>query len=87
MKEIGVFPGDGIGPEVMREAMKVLDAVQRNFGLKLEFTRIRGNIGFHAQNFRGTKVYRGAGQGESLDIGHLAPYGSCGVLSRCRHNH
>ena len=38
MKKIAVLPGDGIGPEVMREAMKVLDAVQRNFGLKLEFT-------------------------------------------------
>lgn len=35
--KIAVLPGDGIGPEVMREALKVLDAVQRRFGLQLEW--------------------------------------------------
>lgn len=38
MKKIAVLPGDGIGPEVMAEALKVLDAVQEKFGFALEFT-------------------------------------------------
>jgi 3-isopropylmalate dehydrogenase len=38
MKRIAVLPGDGIGPEVMREAIKVLEAVSRKFGLKFETT-------------------------------------------------
>jgi 3-isopropylmalate dehydrogenase len=35
---ITVLPGDGIGPEVIREAMKVLDAVARRFGHRLDAT-------------------------------------------------
>lgn len=38
MKRIAVLPGDGIGPEVMREALKVLEAVRRRFGLELALT-------------------------------------------------
>ena len=38
MKKIAVLAGDGIGPEVMREALKVLDAVQKKFSFKLEYT-------------------------------------------------
>ncbi len=38
MKHIAVLAGDGIGPEVMREALKVLDAVRRRFGVRFEFT-------------------------------------------------
>jgi len=30
---IAVLPGDGIGPEVMAEALKVLDAVEKKFGV------------------------------------------------------
>lgn len=30
---IAVLPGDGIGPEVMQEALKVLDAVENRFGI------------------------------------------------------
>ena len=37
MKKIAVLAGDGIGPEVMREALKVLDAVQNKFSFKLEY--------------------------------------------------
>jgi 3-isopropylmalate dehydrogenase len=33
---ITVLPGDGIGPEVTREAMRVLEAVQNRFGHELE---------------------------------------------------
>jgi len=36
MAKIAVLPGDGIGPEVMVEALKVLDAVSDRFGLTFE---------------------------------------------------
>lgn len=36
-KKIAVLPGDGIGPEIMQEAIKVLDAVQKKFSLQLEY--------------------------------------------------
>lgn len=37
MKKIAVLAGDGIGPEVMAEAVKVLDAVQRKFDFRLDY--------------------------------------------------
>ena len=37
MKKIAVLAGDGIGPEVMREAIKVLDTVQKKFGFSLTY--------------------------------------------------
>lgn len=36
---IAVLPGDGIGPEVMAEAVKVLKKVQAKFGLAFEYDR------------------------------------------------
>ncbi len=33
-KKIAVLPGDGIGPEVVAEAVKVLECLRRDFGLK-----------------------------------------------------
>ncbi len=38
MQKIAILAGDGIGPEVMHEAIKVLDAVQKQFGFQLEYT-------------------------------------------------
>ncbi|MFV9502975.1 MAG: 3-isopropylmalate dehydrogenase [Oscillochloridaceae bacterium umkhey_bin13] len=40
---IAVLPGDGIGPEVVAEGLKILAAVQRRFGL--QFTLHEGLIG------------------------------------------
>ncbi len=40
---IAVLPGDGIGPEVMAEALKVLDAVEKKFNVKFE--RTHANVG------------------------------------------
>ncbi|HYS44354.1 MAG TPA: 3-isopropylmalate dehydrogenase [Geobacteraceae bacterium] len=40
---VAVLPGDGIGPEVMAEALRVLDAVEQKFGVKFE--RTRANVG------------------------------------------
>jgi len=36
-KKIILLPGDGIGPEIVAEARKVLEAVDKKFGLKLKF--------------------------------------------------
>ncbi len=33
---ISLIPGDGIGPELTEATMKVLEAVQKKFGLKLK---------------------------------------------------
>jgi len=40
---ITVLPGDGIGPEIVREAIKVLDVLNRSFGLNAEWQE--GTIG------------------------------------------
>ncbi len=37
VKHIALLPGDGIGPEVMAEAVKVLDAVGRRFGRSFRY--------------------------------------------------
>ncbi|MFL9964511.1 tartrate dehydrogenase [Paraburkholderia sediminicola] len=37
---IAVIPGDGIGGEVMPEAIRVLDAVKQRFGIELEYQHI-----------------------------------------------
>src|SRR5664280_2013314 len=38
MYKIAVIGGDGTGPEVVREGLKVLGAVNGKFGIKMEFT-------------------------------------------------
>lgn len=44
MKKVAVLAGDGIGPEVMKEAVKVLDAAQEkfSFGLSYEYADVGG---------------------------------------------
>lgn len=37
---IAVIPGDGIGPEIVREAVKVLDAAGKKFGFSLNYTEV-----------------------------------------------
>jgi 3-isopropylmalate dehydrogenase len=41
--KVAVLPGDGIGPEVMAEALKVLDAVEKRFDISFE--RTFANVG------------------------------------------
>ena len=41
--KVAVLPGDGIGPEVMTEALKILDAVERKYAVKFE--RTHANVG------------------------------------------
>lgn len=37
MKKIAILAGDGIGPEVMQEAVKVLDAARKKYSLELDY--------------------------------------------------
>ncbi len=39
MKKIAILPGDGIGPEVMDEAIKILDIAQKKYSFNLEYER------------------------------------------------
>ncbi|WJV61988.1 3-isopropylmalate dehydrogenase [Pectobacteriaceae bacterium CE70] len=48
---IAVLPGDGIGPEVMAQAYKVLDAVRQRFGLRITTSEYDvGGIAIDRQN-------------------------------------
>ncbi len=38
IKKIAVLPGDGIGPEIISEAVKVIDCLRHNFGLAVELS-------------------------------------------------
>ena len=37
MKKIAILPGDGIGPEIVKQAQKVLDAVAKKFDRKFDY--------------------------------------------------
>ncbi len=37
MYKVAVLPGDGIGPEVVNEGLKVLEVLQSNYGLQMDF--------------------------------------------------
>jgi 3-isopropylmalate dehydrogenase len=50
-KKILVLPGDGIGPEIVGEAAKVLECLKRDFGLKVELEH--GLIGGAAYDAKG----------------------------------
>ena len=54
MKRIAILPGDGIGPEVMQEAVKILDAVGQKFNLELEYQF--GDVGGIAYDNHGTAL-------------------------------
>ncbi len=51
---IAVLPGDGIGPEVIAESIKVLTAVERRFGHRFELTEDR--VGGAAMDAYGTPL-------------------------------
>ncbi len=54
MTRIAVLPGDGVGPEVIREAMKVLKRAAARFGIPLEFEE--GIVGGAAIDRHGTPL-------------------------------
>ncbi|HAR97475.1 MAG TPA: 3-isopropylmalate dehydrogenase, partial [Syntrophus sp. (in: bacteria)] len=51
---IAVFPGDGIGPEVIRQAVRVLEIVARRTGTALDLTE--GLVGGAAYDRCGTPL-------------------------------
>jgi len=51
-KKIAVLPGDGIGPEIVHEALKVIDCLKSDFGLQMETET--GLIGGAAYDATGT---------------------------------
>jgi 3-isopropylmalate dehydrogenase len=54
MKRIAILAGDGIGPEVMAEAVKVLDAVGQKFNLEMEYEF--GDVGGIAYDRHGSAL-------------------------------
>ena len=51
---IAVLPGDGIGPEVMNQAMKVLEAVRNRFDMRI--TTSQHDVGGIAIDRQGTPL-------------------------------
>jgi 3-isopropylmalate dehydrogenase len=48
-KQIAILPGDGIGPEIIAEAVKVLDCLRSDFGFDAEWTEAPiGGAGYDA---------------------------------------
>ncbi len=58
---IAVLPGDGIGPEVMAQAMKVLDAVRKRFDMRI--TTSEYDVGGAAIDRQGTPLPAGTIEG------------------------
>jgi 3-isopropylmalate dehydrogenase len=49
IKKIAVLPGDGIGPEIIAEAVKVLECLRRDFSFKIEMEQAPiGGAGYDA---------------------------------------
>ena len=42
--KITLLPGDGIGPEVIKESVKVIDAIAEKRGFALEYTHRSGDL-------------------------------------------
>ncbi len=53
-KKILVLPGDGIGPEIVAEAVKVVEALQKNHGLEIELDH--GLVGGAAYDASGSPL-------------------------------
>ncbi len=53
-KQIALLPGDGIGPEVMKEAVKILKSVSEKFDFELSFTH--ADVGGAAIDNHGTAL-------------------------------
>ena len=45
--KIGVIKGDGIGPEIVTEAMKVLDKVAKRYGHEYRVQTVTDGWSFH----------------------------------------
>jgi tartrate dehydrogenase/decarboxylase/D-malate dehydrogenase len=50
--KIAIYPGDGIGVDVINEALRVLEAAQKQFGFHLEWTHLPWGVSFHEKTGR-----------------------------------
>ncbi|HVN80744.1 MAG TPA: 3-isopropylmalate dehydrogenase [Terriglobia bacterium] len=72
--QIAVIPGDGTGPEVVAEGMKVLQAASRKFGFSLEFH----NFDFGGERYKRTGETLPGGAIEELKRFHAIFLGAIG---------
>lgn len=72
-KQIAVLAGDGIGPEVMQEALKVLDAVKNKFDLNIKIEAF--NVGGYAIDHDGEalpkKTLKGCENADAILFGSI----------------
>ncbi len=73
--KIVLLPGDGTGPEVMREAVKVLKSVEDSFGLSFDTTTIAAG----GQNYLDTGVEWSDGAFESCKAADAILLGAVGL--------
>ena len=73
--KIGVIKGDGIGPEIVEEAMKVLDKTGEHYGLTCQYTQLlMGGASIDAYGVPLTE--------ETISAGKRKPGGSDGLYRR-----
>lgn len=76
MHKVLILPGDGIGPEVVAEAVKVLEHLRREFGLKIEFEH--GLVGGAGYDKAGTPLpdatMRMARSADAILLGAVGSY-------------
>lgn len=75
-KKIAVLPGDGIGQEIVAEAVKVIDSLKANFGLDVELTH--GLVGGTAYDETGSplpeETLKLAREADSILLGAVGGY-------------
>ena len=69
-KRIAVIPGDGIGPEVIEEGMKVLNLLNEDAGLGLEFEQ----FGWNADTYLSTGISMPPGAMQDIRDNYAAVY-------------
>jgi 3-isopropylmalate dehydrogenase len=71
--QIAVLPGDGIGPEVVGEAMKVAEVVARRAGARLEFAEYEAGAGLYqrAGVSMPQEVYDACDQSDAILLGAI----------------
>ena len=79
---IAAIPGDGTGPEVIREGIKVLNAAAGQFGLKLDFTTydLGGDRYLKTGEILPDAVFNEL-KARGHDVSRLRPYGMSGCAT------
>jgi 3-isopropylmalate dehydrogenase len=74
MYKIAVIPGDGTGPDVVQEGLKVLDSVSERFDIRFEFTR----FDYGGEHYLGTGEVLPEGALDTLKSFHAIYLGAIG---------